>query len=167
MCKEMKKVCCENYRKWVKNDRKGDGCKYCRYNSNLDGQYGDCDFINLKLGVNPRRLEVSEIVETINKYDTDERLNFFKRFRLNCSEKEKQYYDILMEYRDKESLNNIIIMFKSKVKLTSKTKVLLSLEDNSILLTNVRCYNRFNNKFYSANKYKGRLSNIKSIEIRL
>lgn len=77
MCKSMKEVCQERHLMYVKDGYTISPCDDCIFNKNLDGHWGDCDFIILKSNIKlPRELKDDTIDLFLNSTTNIERMNY-------------------------------------------------------------------------------------------
>lgn len=85
MCKTMKEVCKERYLMWKKKGYTFPICGECVYDKNLDGHWGDCDFVFEKSNhMLPRELKDDTIDLLLNSTMDIERINYLKE--INRSE---------------------------------------------------------------------------------
>lgn len=79
MCKTMKEVCKERHLMAVEEGYAFPRCQGCIYDKNLNGYWGDCDFVfeksNHKL---PKDLKGDSIDLLLNSTTNIERLNYLK-----------------------------------------------------------------------------------------
>lgn len=79
MCKTMKEVCEERYLMSLKNGVTYRTCAECIFDNNLDGNWGDCDFVYLKSNYTlPRKLKDDTIDLLLNSTTNIERINYLK-----------------------------------------------------------------------------------------
>ena len=81
MCKTIKEVCQERHLMWLKGDLNISPCGGCFFNKNLDGEWGDCDFIIAKSNnMLPRELKDDIIELLLNSTTKIGRIKYFNKY---------------------------------------------------------------------------------------
>lgn len=77
MCKTMKEVCKEKHLRWTNEGYPLTPCAECIFDKNLNGHWGDCDFIIAKTNNKlPSELEADMIDLLLNSTTDIERINY-------------------------------------------------------------------------------------------